>query len=200
MILHAFYNIEHIGDVLLIRLSDERNVDFYDRIDDICILKKDNKVIGYNLFNASSYINNLNNGMIKITEDFVNELNCLLERYGYEKVESDYNDHFVVGKIIEMVDHPDSDHMHICQVDDGTMIQQIVCGAPNVEVGQLVVIAQIGAVMPSGLIIKPSSLRGVDSNGMLCSARELALPNAPQKRGILVLDESKYSVGQSFFK
>ncbi|WRK54884.1 hypothetical protein SD457_08545 [Coprobacillaceae bacterium CR2/5/TPMF4] len=59
--------------------------------------------------------------------------------------------------------------------------------------------ATIGAIMPSGMIIKPSKLRKVDSYGMLCSARELNLPNAPQVRGILVLDEDKYQVGDSFF-
>ncbi|MFQ7173329.1 MAG: hypothetical protein ACLRQF_15425 [Thomasclavelia ramosa] len=69
---------------------------------------------------------------------------------------------------------------------------------PNVEVGQRVVVATIGAVMPSGLVIKPSKLRKIDSNGMICSARELGLPNAP-KLGILVLDKDKYSIGDSFF-
>lgn len=199
MILHAFYNSKNIGDVLLVRLCDERNIDSYLRQDDVCVLKKGNKIIGYNIFNASLYFNDLNDGKVRITENFVEEMNDLLDRYNYDHVISDFNDHFVVAKVIEMTEHPDSDHMHICKVDDGTEVHAIVCGAPNVQEGQLVVMAQIGAVMPSGLIIKPSSLRGIESNGMLCSARELALENAPMKRGILVLDEDKYSIGQSFF-
>ncbi|MEE0967156.1 MAG: DUF4479 domain-containing protein [Bacilli bacterium] len=199
MILHAFYNSKNIGDVLLVRLCDERNIDSYLRQDDVCVLKKGNKIIGYNIFNASLYFNDLNDGKVRITENFVEEMNDLLDRYNYDHVISDFNDHFVVAKVIEMTEHPDSDHMHICKVDDGTEVHTIVCGAPNVQEGQLVVMAQIGAVMPSGLIIKPSSLRGIESNGMLCSARELALENAPMKRGILVLDEDKYSIGQSFF-
>ena len=68
------------------------------------------------------------------------------------------------------------------------------------DLNQLVVVAKNDAVMPSGLIIKPSSLRGVESHGMLCSAKELALPNAPQVRGILILDENDYQVGNPFFK
>ena len=56
-----------------------------------------------------------------------------------------------------MEEHPDSDHLHICQVDLKNTTTQIVCGAPNVEVGQRVVVATIGAVMPSGLVIKPSN-------------------------------------------
>lgn len=99
-----------------------------------------------------------------------------------------------------MKEHPNSDHMHICQVDTGDEILQIVCGAPNVALNQLVVVAKNDAVMPSGLVIRPSKLRGIESNGMLCSARELALPNAPQVRGILILDEADYQVGDSFFK
>lgn len=98
-----------------------------------------------------------------------------------------------------MSEHPDSDHLHICQVDLKNEQTQIVCGAPNVEAGQRVVVATVGAVMPSGSIIKPSKLRKIESNGMICSARELGLPNAPQVRGILVLDKDKYNVGDSFF-
>ncbi|MGG3923996.1 DUF4479 domain-containing protein, partial [Geobacillus thermodenitrificans] len=60
-----------------------------------------------------------------------------------------------------------------------------------------VVVAKIGAVMPSGLVIQESELRGVTSRGMICSARELGLPNAPQEKGILVLSD-EYEVGQPF--
>jgi tRNA-binding protein len=83
-------------------------------------------------------------------------------------------------------------------VDVGPETLQIVCGAPNVDKGQKVVVAKTGAVMPSGMIIKDAVLRGVASSGMICSARELALPNAPQKRGILVLDDAAYQTGQAF--
>ncbi|MBL1703686.1 DUF4479 domain-containing protein, partial [Klebsiella pneumoniae] len=68
---------------------------------------------------------------------------------------------------------------------------------PNVDAGQKVVVAKIGAVMPSGMLIKPAELRGVPSSGMICSARELELPDAPQEKGILVLEDS-FEVGQEF--
>lgn len=93
--------------------------------------------------------------------------------------------------------HPNADKLNICKVDVGTETLQIVCGAPNVDAGQKVVVAKVGAVMPSGMIIKDAELRGVPSSGMICSAKELALPNAPQEKGILVL-EDKYEVGQPF--
>ena len=94
----------------------------------------------------------------------------------------------VVGLATEVVDHPDSDHLHVVTVEVGADEPlQIVCGAPNVEAGQKVVVALSGAMMPSGLLIKKSKLRGVESNGMLCSKRELGLPQE-EARGILVLD------------
>ena len=76
---------------------------------------------------------------------------------------------------------------------------QIVCGAPNIEAGQKVVVAKPGAMMPDGMMIWPGTLRGVDSYGMICSARELHLPNAPAKKGILVLPEDAV-VGEAFPK
>ncbi len=102
----------------------------------------------------------------------------------------------VFGKVLECQKHPDADKLNICQVDIGTSIRQIVCGAANVRAGLDVVVASIGAVMPSGLVIKPVKLRGVESEGMICSATEIGLPDIGN--GILELDESigTYTLGQ----
>ena len=80
----------------------------------------------------------------------------------------------VIGKVIECIMHPDSDHLHLCKVDIGTEILQIVCGAPNVREGLKVIVALPGAVLPGGTI-KKGTIRGVESNGMLCSLKELGL-------------------------
>jgi tRNA-binding protein len=74
---------------------------------------------------------------------------------------------------------------------------QIVCGAPNIAQGQKVVVALPGTLMPNGEQIWPGALRGVDSYGMICSARELGLPHAPQKRGIMVVPDN-FEVGAEF--
>lgn len=199
MIFHGFYNYEHVGDILLARLGDGKTYE-YQKHDDLVVLKdQKNQVIGYNLLNASKYLGTINNGLVKFTDKQINQFNSLLAKYDLEKVEIDHKPKFIVGKVIEIENHPDSDHLHICQVDLKDEVKQIVCGAPNVALNQLVVVATIGAIMPSGMIIKPSKLRKVDSFGMLCSARELGLPNAPQLRGILVLDEDQYHIGDSFF-
>jgi len=94
----------------------------------------------------------------------------------------------VFGKVLECQKHPDADKLNICKVDIGSATRQIVCGASNVRAGLTVVVATIGAVMPNGMAIKPVKLRGVDSEGMICSAGEIGLPDLG--KGILELDES----------
>lgn len=81
----------------------------------------------------------------------------------------------VVGKIISCIPHPDSDHLHILQVDEGKYgVNQIVCGAPNAREGLKVIVARPGAKLPE-VEIKPSKIRGVESNGMCCSLLELGV-------------------------
>ena len=95
-------------------------------------------------------------------------------------------DGFVVGLVLSRVQHPDADRLGVCSVDTGAdEPAQIVCGAPNVAAGQFVPVAQIGAVMPGGMKIKKAKLRGVESRGMICSAKELEL--GLESDGILVL-------------
>ncbi|MFQ8704509.1 MAG: YtpR family tRNA-binding protein [Thomasclavelia sp.] len=199
MIFHGFYNYDHIGDIMLARCGEGKTFD-YNKYDDLVVLKDENgNIIGYNLLNASKHLGKINNGLIDFNEHQIETFNKLLDKNNLAPVVIDKTPRFIVGEIISMTEHPDSDHLHVCQVDLKTEQTQIVCGAPNVDIGQRVVVATVGAIMPSGLIIKPSKLRKIDSNGMICSARELGLPNAPQVRGILVLDKDKYNVGDSFF-
>ena len=80
----------------------------------------------------------------------------------------------VIGYVKECVDHPDSDHLHVCQVDDGTTVRQIVCGAPNVAAGQKVIVALPGCVLPGGEI-KSGVIRGQKSDGMICALFELGV-------------------------
>ena len=80
-----------------------------------------------------------------------------------------------IGKVLTCKMHPDSDHLHVCTVDVGKEILQIVCGAPNVRAGLKVIVALPGAVLPGDFEIKKGVIRGVESNGMLCSMAELGL-------------------------
>ena len=80
----------------------------------------------------------------------------------------------VIGEIVDCKDHPDSDHLHLCKVNIGSEVLNIVCGAPNARTGLKVIVALDGAELP-GKIIKKGMIRGQESNGMLCSIAELGL-------------------------
>lgn len=93
----------------------------------------------------------------------------------------------VVAEVLSKEKHPDADKLNVCTVDDGSDEPvQVVCGAPNVEVGQKVPFAQVGGVLPGDFKIKKAKLRGVESRGMICSASELGLEEETSP-GILVL-------------
>lgn len=92
-----------------------------------------------------------------------------------EKVVESRINNLVIGKVLECVMHPDSDHLHICQVDIGCKVTQIVCGAPNVREGIKVLVALPGCVLPGDFEIKVGKIRGVESNGMICALYELGL-------------------------
>ncbi|RXZ38367.1 phenylalanine--tRNA ligase subunit beta [Oxalobacteraceae bacterium CAVE-383] len=107
----------------------------------------------------------------------------------------------VVGKVLEIAKHPNADRLNVCQVDVNTgSLLNIVCGAPNVRVGMKVPCAMAGAMLPPGadgkpFAIKVGQLRGVESQGMLCSARELQLTD--EQDGLLELPDDA-PVGQNF--
>ena len=79
----------------------------------------------------------------------------------------------VVGEVLSTEQHPDADKLRVCQVSNGSETFQVVCGAPNVRPGLKIPFAMIGAELPGDFKIKKAKLRGVESNGMLCSQSEL---------------------------
>src|SRR3984885_6311483 len=95
---------------------------------------------------------------------------------------------FSVARIVEAVQHPNADRLRVCQVDTKDGRKEIVCGAANARAGLTTIYAPIGAYVPgSGITLEPRPVRGVTSNGMLCSASELEL--AEDSDGILELAE-----------
>ena len=95
----------------------------------------------------------------------------------------------VVGEVLTCEPHPNSDHMHVCQVNlGGETPEQIVCGAPNVAAGQKVIVATLGTKLYDGdqeFVIKKSKLRGIESNGMICAEDEIGVGTSHD--GIIVL-------------
>lgn len=95
---------------------------------------------------------------------------------------------FTVGYVIEAKQHPNADRLRVCLVDTGEKQVQVVCGAPNAHTGMKGVFAPSGTTIPgTGLLLKPSKIRGEDSNGMLCSEREMGLSD--EHDGIIELAE-----------
>ncbi len=145
---------------------------------------EDGEVIGFNFFNVSSFLDydKLPNGEVKPTQELVDALNKKIAEAGFDTKLEIGKPTLVYGYVKTCEAHPDSDHLHVTTVDVGNGEEhQIVCGAPNIAQGQMVVVA----------------LRGVDSYGMICSARELGLAHAPQKRGIMVVPDD-FKAGDEF--
>ncbi len=121
------------------------------------------------------------------TKEIITTLNKIgQEVEGYKKIEIPEN--VIIGEVIECEKHPNADKLNICKVNIGEEELQIVCGASNVAAGQFVPVALIGAILPGNFEIKKAKLRGIDSFGMICAAREIGLPDFHD--GILVMDES----------
>jgi tRNA-binding protein len=199
--MNIFYNVEGIGDTLLVTLSDTaRDKRAHERKGNVArIYNLDtNETVGFNIFHASEHIKVDGIGSVLLTKELVENIQTVIKNYGFEvELNVDFSPKFVVGFVKDKDKHPNADKLSVCQVDVGNEVLQIVCGAPNVEAGQKVVVAKVGAVMPSGLVIKDAELRGIQSSGMICSARELNLPNAPQEKGILVLTDD-FEIGKPF--
>ena len=190
----ATYNNPHVGDVLMLTLADSKGQALaVERKGDIArvFVEESQQTVAWNIFAVSKYLTIKGKGQVFLTDEQVAVLNRLLISEGFEEtLVNDAAPKFVVGQIVACDPHPDSDHLTICQVAIGEEEQvQIVAGAPNVSVGLKTIVALPGAMMPSGSLIFSGQLRGVDSAGMMCSPRELVLPNAPQVRGIIELDD-----------
>ena len=196
------YNKEHVGDVLMVIATDNQGAKLTaERKGNVArIYREDNgQTVAWNIFQVSNRMNIEGCGQVYLTDEQVAVINQELTEAGFAaELINDHEPKFVVGEILEMVAHPDSDHLNICQVQVAAdKAVQIVAGAPNARVGLKTIVALPGAMMPKGNLIFPGELRGEKSFGMMCSPRELQLPNAPQKRGIIELADSE-TVGSAF--
>lgn len=133
---------------------------------------------------------------IDISDEDLEELAVKITKAGInvENVISNHINHLVIGEVVSCEMHPDSDHLHVCQVRIGKDdIQQIVCGAPNVRTGLKVIVSLPGAVLPGNFEIKKSKIRGVESNGMICALFELGIEEKTEEnynKGICELEKN----------
>lgn len=193
-IVRVFKNDQAFPGLLLVKVNDGE-VESTKREDFVTAMyHKDGQLLGYNISHAD-YPGR--DGYLPMSEELLAYVNTALQAAGFEPLQHDFTPRIVVGHVIQMEDHPNSDHLHICQVDVGEEVLQIVCGAHNAAQGIYVPTALNNAVMPDGRLIRDGKLRGVVSHGMLCSEWELGLVDELQK-GLLILDDS-YQTGASFF-
>ena len=132
---------------------------------------------------------------IDINDQDLKELAVKITKAGInvEKVITNHINNLVIGEVVDCIDHPDSDHLHVCQVNIGSVVTQIVCGAPNVRKGLKVIVALPGALLPGNFEIKKSKIRNQESNGMICALYELGLEEKTieaYNRGIEELDNN----------
>ncbi|WP_413492015.1 YtpR family tRNA-binding protein [Staphylococcus capitis] len=198
--MNLFYNPQGVGDVAFLQIEPTDGAFDYNKKDDVVEITQDGQVVVFNIFNVSDKIKIEGNGHIKLTSEIIEALQQSINNSGFNyQLDTDLSPKFVVGYVETKEKHPDADKLSVLKVNVGNETLQIVCGAPNVAAEQKVVVAKVGAVMPSGMVIKDAKLRGVDSSGMICSMKELDLPNAPQEKGIMVLNDD-YEIGQAFFE
>lgn len=195
-----YYDYESIGDVLLIVFDSNTIPNVIKRNNDVVSLYKDDKLIGINIFNISKIMKIKAKGYIPLVSDRVLEvINTILKNSNVAELPAQKESGFRVAKIVDIEEHPDSEHLHICTVDIGEKEPlQIVCGAFNARKDLICVCATPYTFMPNGQSIIPNKLLGIDSYGMLCSGRELNLEGYEGKRGLLELDES-YTIGSDFW-
>lgn len=188
----AFYNAS-VGDVLMLVQNEipaeDRQVEHLDQLT-LIKDKTNGEIVAANLFSVED-LKIEQNGPVQLTPAQVAEVNQRLKEAQVDlTIEVDSSSKFVVGYVETCRPHEDSDHLSITEIDLGQESSvQIVCGADNIRQGLKVLVAKIGAVMPSGSIIWPGQLRGVDSNGMVCSTRELNLTDIEDFPGIWELSD-----------
>lgn len=140
---------------------------------------------------------------IDIEDENLEELADKVTKAGInvEHVITNKINNLVVGEVLSCDEHPDSDHLHVCEVNVGKEVLQIVCGAPNVKKGIKVIVALEGAVLPGNFEIKKGKIRGVESNGMICALYELGLEEKTDEtysKGIEILSDDA-TVGMDVF-
>lgn len=179
MIVSTYYNKEN--DVVLMATTKKHNE--VTTTENITVMKNGDDVVAVNGFELGLELNpGLNDSKAMPTQ--------LTSLFGTE-----IENPFEVGLIESIEKHPKSEKLNICQVKLNSGTTQIVCGAANVSEGIKVIVAKVGAVMPSGMSIVPSKLIDVPSNGMICSLRELGKEQV--NPGIEILSND-YQVGQDY--
>ncbi len=185
----VFYNHKPLLNTLVLVFNNDEIIRETKTVDYWIGFNAKDEVVGINIFNPSI---KLPSGYLAYTKD-INDLVVKLTGRDFSQYINKNN--FVVANVVEC-NKIEGTHLSKCLVNNGKEQLQIICGAKNVRAGLKVVLAQIGAIMPNGLIIKQGKLQNLDSFGMLCSQKELNITGF-NETGIIELYD-QYVVGQPF--
>lgn len=212
--MQIFYHKTTLQDTVMVIFSQVETTHIVQK-DDCVQLFHHQQVVGYNFLNASKHFKaSLANKDVSLetlqancyasnclqtgNTELIDELNEMLTKYQFKTIEATQKSDLIVGEVLECQKHPDSQKLNICTVDIETALLQIVCGAINVRAGIKVVVATNHAILYNGVEIKLGKILGIDSQGMLCSAKELGIFNHSQTQGILELPLETFKKGQEF--
>lgn len=189
---NIFYNKRNLNDTLVVSISTSQH-NKHQINDKFSLFWNNEELMGLNIFNFSQYINNLEEGYLYATKEIIEAIKkaCNIDLTSY--VEKN----FVVAKI-EKMQKVEKTHLDYCDVSIGERTLKVICGAENAKENELVVLAMIGTKMPNGFSIVKNKIQGFESYGMLCSAKELNIEYENQTKGIILLDKTKYQIGDLF--
>ncbi len=166
-----FWNKTTLKNNALIYLSVNQEGEVVtEKNDGYTIIKINNEISGINIHDADLILN-VKEGAHSICDQTIKTLK---EKLNLDLTKFDLNSKLIVGEVIEQKPHPKSDKLFLLKVNVGKELQ-IITNASNAIVGKKVVVAQVGAILPSGLLIKDSKVMGVRSEGMLCGSETLGL-------------------------
>lgn len=195
-----FYNYHTVGDIVMAVIDSDAVMTSLETRGNITLIFHDSALIGINFFRVSEYCKIKSVGKLVLPPDaLIDVLNSQLLPICDYQLAYIRDSMFVIGRILSVRAHPSSDHLHCLEVDIGSRILKIVCGAVNVKEGALCVVAKDGAVMMDGSLIRAGSLLGEPSEGMCCSPKELGMDIGYPPHHLLLLEESGVQAGQDFF-
>jgi len=187
--LAIFYYKETMNDTMSIIINNNKPTKIDNKVD-YSIIYHDDVLVGINLFNVSKKIV-LPNGFLHESPEILDLIKSVtkmdLSKYAQPK--------FIVGKIDSIFPIKNT-NLNLCKIFNGYDQTTLVCGANNIKIGDKIVLANIGATLPSGLIINSSKIMDIQSNGMLCSKKEL-FNTDDSNEGVLILS-CDYKVGDEF--
>lgn len=190
---------DYNSNTLMIFLAPEEAESNFEEKKGIVRIYKDGKTLAYNFPNFDLF-EIKRSGPLFLDTDKIKKLNKKIVESGFKDLlEKDELPKFVIAYVKSIKDHPKSDHLKIASVEIAAgKIVEIVSGSPNIKEGIKTVACLPGAILPSGMMIWPGKLRGVDSYGMMAAPRELGLKNAPDHPGMIVLPDDFGEVGEAF--